>query len=110
MDIKNCEWNPRGGSGSVFVAGNDEDHDFGYFCCEPEVITVDGLHINDSVPGDKPVYLLANFTNLPTDGEKLAPYGRVKEYYVKGLTTERGKKPELCQRPELYPDIKLVME
>ena len=110
VDIKNCEWTPRGGSGSVFVAGNDEDHDFGYFCCEPEVITVDGLHINDSALGDKPIYLLAKFTGLPIDGEKLAPYGRVKEYYVKGLTTERNRKPEFCQRPELYPDIKLVME
>ncbi|MBR2460782.1 MAG: hypothetical protein IKB34_06100 [Clostridia bacterium] len=110
LEINNCQWNPRSGNTSIFIAVNEEDHDFGYFCCEPEVITISGLHVNDSGFGDKPLYLLPKFTNFSPDSEKLAPYGRVKEYYVKGLTTERGGQPELCQCPELYPEIKCVIE
>lgn len=109
VSIKNCAWNPRGANSAIFSSWNEEDHDFGYFCCEPERITVDGLHVNDSSLGDKPVYLLPKFTNAPVTDEKLAPYGRVKEYVVNGLTTERGGKVELCERPELYPEVNVVM-
>ena len=106
VDIKNCVWNPRGNS--IFSATNAEDHDFGYFCCEPEAITIDGLHINDGAMGEKPLYLAPKFSNEPVEGEKAAPYGRVKEYSIKGLTTERGVKPTICERPELYPDTKVI--
>lgn len=107
VSIKNCVWNPRGMSSTVFTASNQEDHDFGYFCCEPSVITIDGLHINDGAL-DKPIYLAPKFTNEPIETEKVAPYGRVKEIRVKDLTTERGGEVQICERPELYPDTKIV--
>lgn len=104
VSVKDCTWNPRGDNRTLFGAGNDEDHDFGYYCCEPERIDIDGFRINDGAYGDKPIYLLPRFTGAPVDGEKVAPYGRVKEYNIKGLTTERGIKPSLCSRPELYTE------
>lgn len=106
VDIKNCTWNPRGSS--LFSASNAEDHDFGYFCCEPSVITIDGLHIKDSALNEKPIYLAPKFSNEPIEGEKVAPYGRVKEIRINGLTTERGVKPTLCERPELYPETSVI--
>ena len=93
---------------SLFSASNAEDHDFGYFCCEPSVITIDGLHINDGAFNDKPIYLAPKFTNAPADAEKVAPYGTVKEIRIKGLTTQRGLKAELCENPELYPDTNVI--
>ena len=107
VNIKNCVWNPRGTSSSLFSASNQEDHDFGYFCCEPSVVTIDGFHINDGAL-EKPIYLAPKFTNEPVETEKVAPYGRVKEIRVKNLTTERGGEAQICERPELYPDTKIV--
>ena len=104
LKIKDCTWNPRGTNTAIFSAQNEEDHDFGYFCCEPERIDIDGLHVCDARFGEAPVYLLPAFTNLPIEDAKIAPYGRVKEYNITGLTTERAMKPEICKRPELYPD------
>ena len=110
ISIKNCTWNPRGASTAIFSAWNEEDHDFGYFCCEPESIRIDGLKVNDQAFTDKPVYLLPKFSNAPVTDEKVAPYGTVKEYVIKDLTTERGLKPEICERPELYPCVKVSID
>ena len=109
VSVKNCIWNPRGDNRNLFGAGNDEDHDFGYYCCQPERIDIDGLRINDGALGEKPIYLLPRFTGAPVDEEKVAPYGRVKEYNIKGLTTERGKKPSICSRGDLYPETKITI-
>ena len=45
---------------------------------------------------------------IAVDDEKIAPYGRVKEYKVRGITAESGRKPEFCKRPELYPETKVI--
>ena len=104
ITVKNCTWNPRSANTSVFSSWNDEDHDFGYFCTEPDRIDIDGLRVNDGACGDKPLYLLPKFTNSSAEGEKVAVYGRVKTYNVKGFVTERGIAPQISERPELYPD------
>ena len=108
ISIKDCTWYPRSANRSMFSSWNTEDHDFGYFCCEPSRVCVDGLHVNDGVFGGKAVYLLPKFTDQPTDIEKLAYYGRVKQLCIKGLTTESGITPELSERPELYPDTEVI--
>ena len=108
IKIKDCTWNPRGNNTAVFAAQNEEDHDFGYFCCEPESVEIDGLHIADARFNGAPVYLLPVFTDLPAEAEKIAPYGRVKTYKVRGITAESGKTPEFCKRPELYPETRVI--
>ena len=108
--VKDCVWYPRYAGASLFSSQNSEDHDFGYPCSEPSRITVDGLRICDGAFADAPVYLLPKFTDEPIDGEKTAPYGRVKELKIKGLTAETGRDVELCRRPELYTDTVISFE
>ena len=108
ITVKNCVWNPRGGC-AVMSAWNEEDHDFGYPCSEPHTVTVEGLRINDASLGDKKVYLLPSFKKS-TDGEITAPYGRVERLVLGGITTESGRAVELCELPELYPDVEVVGE
>ena len=110
VTVKDCVWHPRHGSASLFSSWNSEDHDFGYPCSEPSSITVDGLRICDNAVAHEPVYLLPKFTNEPVEGQKLAPYGRVRTLKVKGLSTETGREVGLCVRPELYADTETVFE
>lgn len=106
ISIKDCIWNPRGNNSAVFSAFNTEDHDFGYFCCEPRTIDIDGLRINDGEKNFDCIYLAPEFTNEQA-GERIAPYGRVERISVRALSVEKCQRVELCRSPELYPDTKV---
>ena len=108
ITIKNCEWksrNPK--SNALFFSQNEEDHDFGYACCQPHTLTIDGLKIDDSnlaaTPNLLPVY------NAKKDPEKIiAPYGTVKVLIAKNITLTSGNAYGLCANADLYPDIIII--
>ena len=90
-------------------AWNEENHDFGYPCSEPHTVTVEGLRINDAELTDKQIYLLPTFKRT-MGGEVKAPYGRVERLLISGISTASGRAVELCELPELYPEVLVVGE
>ncbi|MBR2474415.1 MAG: hypothetical protein IKB51_05240 [Clostridia bacterium] len=108
LSIKDCVWCPDRRDNSMVYAVNTEDHDFGYYCCQPKVMTIDGMHVKNADVADMKLYLLRKFTDRPISEEKASPYGRVNEFYISRLTTDNGAELELSECPELYPETKVI--
>lgn len=107
LEIKNCIWNAGQYSVSIIHAVNGGEHDFGYPCAMPEKITIDGLHIRDSVCKKR-----AEFAILAKYDQNYAPnkpfkYGTPKTLVIKNITSETGKDIPFAIMPEMYEGIEI---
>ena len=106
VTIRNCSWNPAGDKMQVIGAYNTGDHDFGYTCCMPANVSIDGLTVHNS---DKknPVYLLANYDS---EFEKDKPYAYVttKELTYKNIVSENDIEPKICESYAQYEGLEIT--
>lgn len=118
--VRNCSWMPNCGkeftSGACVIGGSYTGyHDFGYECCMPHTITIDGLYIDDSKNQHDVMFLLGNIIPACTDAaydEDVAangyPYGVVETLTAKNITLASGKKIRLSANTYLYRDVEYV--
>ncbi len=111
VTIRNCTWKPRSQNMTVLYASNSGNHDFGYVCHMPRRVYIDGLKILDGDIGDEStrLYVLPDYDRSFSSGK---PHAYVPTEYVRirNVTTESGRKCELCAKPEEYPYIVFVDE
>lgn len=115
--IRNCVFVPAGGSStsaSLISSSNSGMHDFGYTCYMPERITIEGLHIDDSVHPENyhgPA-IFSDFNPLMTDTsyEEKFPYIRTRQVKLRNVTLASGQKLRLCDNPFLFKDVKVDVE
>lgn len=112
--IRNCRWIPACGKTcrpEMFYVGNDGTHNFGYDCCMPREITIDGLYVDDSNHPDG--YEGLSFFSNPRGGapaDSPFPYARCRKLTVKGLTTASGKASRVSSNAEVEKSVVLVKE
>ncbi len=110
--IRNSRWIPSCGSTSrpqMFYVGNDGTHDFGYQCFMPRVITIDGLHVDDSNhPKDYTGLFFVSNPGGIDPAESAFPYIRCRKVTVRGLTTASGKKPRVSSNAQVERSVVLV--
>lgn len=104
--IRNCTWTPRGDRVAVIGGSNTGDHDFGYTCYMPEEVVIDGLRILDGGLSEnyKVPYIFGNYDPAYAPGKPFA-YVTTKRLQIGGVTTETGRKWQLAEVPEEYPDL-----
>ncbi len=105
VTVKNCIWKPNGKNTSLFSSLNQEDHDFGYKCCQPHKFTVDGLHVYDEKLGEAPFYILPVYNKDKTDEVYPYPYATVEELTLNNITTDSGKPYAICENSDHYPGL-----
>ncbi len=110
--IRNSRWVPACGDACqpyMIDACNDGMHDFGYPCCMPRELIIDGLLVDDkNHPEDyQGLYLFADTDGLQETRKDLAPMAQrpfpfepCRKVTIRGLTTASGKKPQLSPVPE----------
>ena len=106
ITLKNCTLtvNTPGQVFSIFGANNIGNHDFGYECCSPTVLTVDGLFVDDKDGPDKTFSLLPDYM-YGYNGEDIPyPYVPVKRLVLSGVKRASGNGYVLCNNSELYRD------
>lgn len=112
--IRNCRWIPACGKTcrpETFYVGNDGTHNFGYDCCMPREITIDGLTVDDSnhPEGYEGLYFFSNPRGgAPADSP--FPYARCRKLTVKGLTTASGKASRVSSNAEVEKSVVFVKE
>ena len=114
--IKNCRFvasvNGRKATRPEFVRGSyKDDHDFGYPCCMPRKITVDGLFIDDGVHPENygGPYMFSDFNPKNTSEayvEKF-PYRVTEEVVLKNVTTASGKPVRLSPNKYMFRNVKM---
>ncbi len=112
--IRNCIFVPAGGrptSATLINGSYSGQHDFGYTCYMPERITIEDLHIDDSNhPEDyQGPAIFANFNPQMTDDsyQEKFPYVRIREVFLRNVTTASGKKLRISNNPFMFKDVKI---
>jgi hypothetical protein len=110
--IRNSKWVPiprESDANTVFNIRNDGTHDFGYTCSMPRVITIDGLHIDDShLDGDiKELAFFRDPGGLNAATQPF-PYQFTERMEVRNLTIASGRPVHISSNPELADAISLV--
>jgi hypothetical protein len=114
VTVRNCTLTPPPERNPVvlFTAVNSGDHDFGYKCCQPHSITIDGLKIMNGDNPEAKFYILpdydTNFYPLPegdTAEGKPFPYEPTHKVTVKNVSFEVESELEITNRPELYDGL-----
>ena len=96
-------------SNTLFKGRNTGDHDFGYPCCMPHEIIIDGLKVIDNTPdGEGKLYLFPNYDNNYADGKPYS-YGTPETVVLKNVSVTTGRDIELAQNLELYKKTKLII-
>ena len=120
--IKNCTWKPRNGakiSGYATLIGGQYNgfHNFGYRCCMPKTVTIDGLKIADGTSSSefKGIYLLGNILPEWTneDFEKRMydegyPYTVTESVTISGYESEQGKPYAFSSNMFMYRNTALI--
>ena len=119
ITVRNCTWTPTGWDRQVIHTGNvvmlrgynTGDHDFGYPCAMPTVLTVDGLDINDeNLSEESKVFILPWYDGTYDNGNKPFPYVTVKSAVLKNITAKSGRKYIVAPEAKMYPDLKVTEE
>ncbi|MBE6615047.1 MAG: hypothetical protein E7631_07065 [Ruminococcaceae bacterium] len=106
MIIRNCTWHPLGDNRAVFSGHNDGTHDFGYDCYLPQHVIIDGLHIGEENPDNRPLCIFNNYlgnAEIPAAERKYMPIPPVS-VTVQNICTDRPV--TLCDKPELMPETR----
>ncbi len=115
--IRNCIFVPAGGrttSASLIGGSYSGQHDFGYTCYMPELITIENLHIDDANPPDdyQGPAIFGDFNRQMTDDSYVEkfPYVRTKEVILKNVTTSSGKSVRISDNPYMFKDVKVTTD
>ncbi len=110
MTIRNCVWRPLGQSRSVFSGHNDGTHDFGYQCCMPSQVTIEGLRVieNDQAAPDVPLTVFNDYLGDSPATER--PFRPVPPQRVTVHRVHTQRSIQLCAAPELMPDTVFSVE
>ncbi len=115
--IRNCTFVPAGGrpsSASLIGGSYSGQHDFGYTCYMPELITIENLRIDDSKhPEDyQGPAIFANFNPQMTDDSYREKFPSVKtrEVILRNVTTVSGKPLRISDNSFMFKDVKVKTE
>lgn len=115
--IRNCTFIPAGGpptSASLIGGSYSGQHDFGYICHMPERITIENLHIDDSMQSEhsQGPAIFANFNPQMTDDSYVEkfPYIKTREVILRNVTTASGKTLRLSDNPFMFSSVKVITE
>ncbi len=112
--IRNCVFIPSDGrktTASMISGYNSGQHDFGYTCYMPELITIENLYIDDSNhPNDyQGPAIFANFNPEMTDSSytQKYPYVITKKVILRNVTTASGKPLRVSDNPFMFREVKV---
>ena len=115
--IRNCTFVPAGGkpTSAALIGGSySGQHDFGYTCYMPEVITIENLKIDDvNHPEDyQGPAIFTNFNPKMTDDayQEKFPYVKTREVILKNVTTTSGKALRRSDHPFMFREVKVSTE
>ena len=114
--IRNCVFRPRKSPKRpvrLINAWNRGLHDFGYACCMPRKVTLDGLKIEDAqaTAAVEGPFLFADYNNQTTDtAEERFHYHPTEEVVLKDVTTTSGKTLQVCPNPHLFRNLKITRQ
>ena len=99
---------------SAVRSRNAGNHDFGYTAYMPELITIDGLRIDDSNHPDdyQGPAIFANFNPAMTDESyrEEFPYVRTRKVILRNVTTASGKPLRVSDNPFMFRDVEVVTD
>ena len=115
--IRNCVFVPSDGrsKGASLIGGSySGQHDFGYTCYMPQLITIENLRIDDSKHSEEyqgPA-IFANFNPKMTDDSYLEkfPYVRTREVILRNVTIVSGKSLRISDNPYMFKDVKVNID
>lgn len=114
--IRDCVFVPAGGrpvSASLIGGSYSGQHDFGYTCYMPELITIENLHIDDSNHPPEPEYqgpaIFANFNPDMTDAsyQETYPYVKTRKVILRNVTTASGKPLRVSNNSFMFKDVEV---
>ena len=111
ITLRNCTLNASSPNGAVtvFYSNNSGDHDFGYPCSMPTVLTLEDVTINDEkLPEDGRVFIMPNYDTNYNVGEKPFRYGVSKQLVIKNFKTTSGRNYKIAPIPEQYSDMEII--
>jgi hypothetical protein len=117
--IRDCVFVPAGGrpvSASLIGGSYSGQHDFGYTCYMPELITIENLHIDDSNHPPEPEYqgpaIFANFNPDMTDAsyQETYPYVKTRKVILRNVTTASGKALRVSNNLFMFKEVELDSE
>lgn len=115
--IRNCVFVPSDGrtKGASLIGGSySGQHDFGYTCYMPQLITIENLHIDDSKHSEEyqgPA-IFANFNPQMTDDSYLErfPYVRTREVILRKVTIVSGKTLRISDNLYMFKNVKITVD
>ena len=113
ITLRNCTLNAVNGTGNtvLFAATNNSEHDFGYVCQMPTVLTLDGITVNDeALDPEKKIFLLPFYDNDFDNPHKPFPYVPTKKVIVKNFKTTSGRPYTVAPFMEHYKDLEVIEE
>lgn len=114
VEITNTHWIPDGGSGIqpyLFHTVNDGQHDFGYPCCMPRSVTINGLTIDDRRhPSDYRGPCVFADAGDEDDSDATAPYTLCQQVSVANLSVSSGLPLRLSDTQRLVRSITLLTD
>jgi len=115
--IRNCVFVPAGGkpaSASLIGGSYSGQHDFGYTCYMPELITIENLRIDDTNHSEnyQGPGIFANFNPNMTDDsyKEKFPYIKTREVILRNVTTASGKALRISDNPFMFKGVKITTE
>jgi hypothetical protein len=112
--IRNCTFIPSGGkpvSAGLISGSYSGQHDFGYTCYMPELITIENLQIDDSNHPDdyEGPAIFTDFNPQLTDDsyQEKFPYVKTKKVILRNVTTASGKAIRLSDNPFMFKNVKV---
>jgi len=115
--IRNCVFVPAGGkpaSASLIGGSYSGQHDFGYTCYMPELITIENLRIDDTNHSEnyQGPAIFANFNPNMTDDsyKEKFPYIKTREVILRNVTTASGKALRISDNPFMFKGVKIITE
>lgn len=112
--IRDCIFIPEAGmsrSPSLINGGNSGQHDFGYTCYMPELITIENLQIDDSnyLEDLNGPTIFGNFNSKMTDETYIEkyPYNITKDVVLKNVSIVSGKPLRLSENQYMFRNVKI---
>lgn len=115
--IRNCTFIPivnKATSISLIHGLNSGVHDFGYTCYMPENITIENLHIQDSIVAEDyrgPV-IFSDFNPKKKDKSYVEqfPYVLTKQVLIKNVTTSSGKGLRVSENAFMFKKVEVKIK
>ena len=112
--IRNCIFVPSNGkptSAAVINGSYSGQHDFGYTCYMPELITIENLHIDDSNHPEnyQGPTIFADFNPQMTDDsyQERFRYIRTRQVILRNVTTASGMPLRVSDNKIMFKDVKV---